>query len=339
MSNKTTKNQRVLEISLVLVIVGLTCVMYRMSGYKMIVLNLFYLPIVLAGFYLGRYRAGVLAFLGVILVSVVTILTLNDFAAFTSPIVVGLAITVWGAVLGLSALLTGTLSDELSTTMDELHEAYVGVVEVLSQYLQCANPHHKDRSQRVSELSQSVGNAFRLSQREVDDIRVAALLYDMENIEITAKVIRRAVGDLESQQEELARPYTFRGTELAQSIGSVLSGAFPLLLTQGDALQLGSADGEGKTAQDLPLSGQIIRAVRAYDALMYDAAGQRSMTPPEAIKELGRDVVADHHVGVLAVLESVVSQPSIAELAETDALIDVDSYEDDSPIESSVVSR
>jgi len=45
------------------------------------------------------------------------------------------------------------------------------------------------------------------------------------------------------------------------------------------------ADGEGKTAQDLPLSGQIIRAVRAYDAM-----------------------------------------------------IDVDPYEDDSPIESSVVS-
>ncbi len=340
MSNKTPKNQHVLEIALVLVIVGLACLMYRMSGYKIIVLNLFYLPIVLAGFFLGRYRAGVLAFLGVILTCVVTILTLNDFAPFNSPIVIGLAVTLWGAVLGLSALLTGTLSDELSTTMDELHEAYVGVVEVLSQYLQCANPSHKVRSQRVSELSHAVGNAFRLSQREVDDIRVAALLYDMENIEITAKVIRKAVGDLESQQEELSRPYTFHGTELAQSIGSVLSGAFPLLLTQDDALQLGEDGAEGTRAQELPLSGQIIRAVRAYDALVYDANGQRTMGPAEAIKELGRDAVADHHVGVLAVLESVVSQPGIAgamvgDDAAADELIDADPYSDDSPFESS----
>ena len=68
--------------------------------------------------------------------------------------------------------------------------------EVLSRYLKSADPAMKDRSKRVSELSQEVARHMRLSDREVDDVRIASLLQDIDNIEITAKVIHRAVGDL-----------------------------------------------------------------------------------------------------------------------------------------------
>src|SRR5579862_3700164 len=163
-ANKT--NQRTLEVILVLVSVALTCVLHEMTGYGIIVLNLFYLPVALAAFYLGRYRAGVLAFFSVIAASVVTSLNLGDFAGSTSPFVIGLAVIVWGAVLGLLALLVGTLSDELSSRIVELHEAYVGVVEVLSQYLQSANPRLKDRSHRIAELCQEVAQQMKLSPRE-----------------------------------------------------------------------------------------------------------------------------------------------------------------------------
>ena len=71
---KLEKDEQMLEISLIVVTLGLTCLMWRLTGYKLVVLNLFYLPVVLAGFYLGRYRAGVLASFSVISASVVTAL-------------------------------------------------------------------------------------------------------------------------------------------------------------------------------------------------------------------------------------------------------------------------
>ena len=43
--------------------------------------------------------------------AVVTTLDATGFAAYSSPIMVGLAVTVWAAVLGLTALLVGTLFD------------------------------------------------------------------------------------------------------------------------------------------------------------------------------------------------------------------------------------
>ena len=132
----------------------------------MVVLNLFYLPVVLAGFCLGRYRAGVLALFSVVGVLVVATLDLGAFNSPGSPLAIGLSLLVWAAVLGLTTLLVGTLSDERSAKLVELHEAYVGVVEVLSRYLQSANPQLKARSQRIAELCQRVATEMRLSPRE-----------------------------------------------------------------------------------------------------------------------------------------------------------------------------
>ena len=303
---KNDKDELTLEIALIIVTLGLTCLMWNLTGYKLIVLNLFYLPVVLAGFFLGRYRAGVLASLAVLSASIVTAMNLNDFAAFNSPLIVGLSVSLWAAVLGLVALLVGTLSDERTQTLKHLHEAHVGVVEVLARYLQSAHPKLKDRSQRVAELSESVARELKLPSRECDDIRVAALLYDMENIEITARVIRKAVGDLETKQ--CPEEHSFHGSELAHSLGAVLSGAFPLLMSQGESEPFGHRQ---PAAASVPLGARIIRAVRAYDACATDfqhALDDVAVARDEALGELRRDVEADHSEQILDALERVVTR-------------------------------
>src|SRR3990172_6317736 len=114
MATKAKHAQVVLEIFLVLIVLALICLLYQTAGYKMVVLNLFYLPVVLTAFFLGRYRAGVLALFSVIAASAVSLVDLSGFGSYSSPIIIGLSVTVWGAVLGLTAILVGTLSDERS---------------------------------------------------------------------------------------------------------------------------------------------------------------------------------------------------------------------------------
>lgn len=302
-------NQRTLEVILILVSAVLTCILYEMTGYGMIVLNLFFLPVTLAAFYLGRYRAGVLAFFNVITASIVIALHLDDFAGSTSPLVIGLSVVVWGGVLGLMALMVGTLSDELSSRMAELHEAYVGVVEVLSQYLQSGNPRLRDRSHCIAELCQEVAQQMKLSPREVDDIRVAALLHDIENIEVTARVIRKAIGDLTNEQKG-AGQHTFHGTELVHSLGPVLLGAFPLVLNQAEPEQQHSTPGD-RMAEHVPLGARIIHTVRAYDALKNGKWGLPGASQADVIQDLRRDAEGNHHPTVLRVLERIVSQQQV----------------------------
>lgn len=306
MSAPRTDRDRALELSLIIIAVALTCLLYRVSGHKMVVLNLFYLPVVLAAFFLGRYRAGVFALFCVVAASAVTVLDLHGFAAYTSPVAIGLAVTIWGAVMGLNALLVGTLSDERTQKLQELHDAYVGVVEVLSRYLSSADPKLKDRSQRISELSQKVAAQMRLSERETDNIRVAALLQDLSNVEITARVIKKAVGDLGSDPLRSGDQHTFHGSDFVQSLGTVLTGALPLLFENRDSLASELGHEVAPTGGDVPFGARILHTVRSYDALLHGGSPARVFTPSEALEELRFDVEVDHHPAVLHALEQVV---------------------------------
>ena len=202
----------------------------------MVVLHLFYLPVVLAAFFLGRYRAGVLALLCAIGAAVVVTLDVTTLVAYNSPLVMWLALAIWSAVLGLAAILAGTLSDERTAKIAELHDAYVGVVEVLSRYLNSANPKANDQATGVALLSQKVAARMGLPDKEADNIRVAALLQDINHIDVTAKVIRKAMGDLKHNARANSAEHTFHGSDLVCSLGAVLTGAWPLLLDHGDCL-------------------------------------------------------------------------------------------------------
>ena len=277
------RDRLILELMLIAVAVALACLVYKTDGYKIVTLNLFYLPVVLSGFFLGRYSTGILAVFCVMTTSIICVLQINDFSSFYSPLAIGLTIAVWGAVLCLTAILVGTLSDERTAQAQELHEAYVGVVEVLAQYLQGGNPQLNLATNRVVKLSQQIALEMRLSSKCIDDIRVAALMQGFSRIEITTKVISKAVHSLENKGN--AGDFSFQGTDLLHSLGVVLRGAMPILINQEPGMLAALQE---RAPADVPIGARILRAVRAFDALTMGRPGE-NLSPAEAIQELRSD--------------------------------------------------
>jgi hypothetical protein len=99
-----------------------------------------------------------------------------------------------------------------------------------------------------------------------------------------------------------------------KSLGPALLGAFPLVLNQSGAEQH-RPSGEGTSKAQIPLGARIIRTVRAYDALMHSKWGLPGTTPADAIKELWRDLEAEHDPMILHALERVVSRGTRVEKA------------------------
>ncbi len=205
--------------------------------------------------------------------------------------------------MGINSLLVGTLSDERMDKIKELHDAYVGVVEVLARYLNSTDPKACDSTARVAQLSQEVAAQMRLSDKEIDDIRVAALLQDIENIEVTARVIRKAVGDLAQPGRKKQLERTFHGSELVQSLGSVLTGALPLLVNRGDCPDLGEADAGNQAPAEHGFGAQIISTVRDYVALL---SRDPTMNPRTALDALESGLEGDHHPAVVHAIKQVV---------------------------------
>jgi hypothetical protein len=300
-----TLNQRIfLEALLVLICLALCCLLYEVGCYRVFVLNLFYLPVVLSAFFLGRYSAGLLALICVVCASAIIAFRLSTFAAYSPPLVTALALSVWGAVLGITSILVGTLSDESHRKINELHDAYLGVVEVLVQYLNSGDPQLRDRELRLSGLCRRVAARMKLSEAEIDNIRVAAMLQDIENVEVTARVIRKAVGTLARGERKTPLEHTFHGSDLLRSFASVLTGALPLLVDHGDCLQVEDGKGDTYVPAEAPIGTKIISTVRRYLTLLSQESCQGE--PRYAIRALRRDLGCDCHPAIVQALEQVV---------------------------------
>ena len=313
MDVQTPKDRRLFEVMLIILVLGITVLVSMMGRHGLLVLNLFFLPVIVCGYFLGRSSAGVLTLLSVLSVTVTATLYTPRIGAFDSHIMLGLSLALWAATLGLAALLMGTLCDERARTVSELQKAYVGVVEVLFKYLQSSNPRTKERAIRIAEVSQSVAQRMRLSQKQIDDIRVAALLRDLESVEITTQLATKAVHTLE-RDSAVDHPHTFLGTDLVHSLGLVLEGALPLIDGQDDALRDYLAT-EGEPQGEQVFTGaKIISAVRAYDALTSGDHGRPPVAPQEALREL-RNERGVHPEEVISALANVVE-----ELADTPPL-------------------
>ena len=185
----------------------------------------------------------------------------------------------------------------------------------MARYLQSGSPSVQNRSQRIAELSEQVAVKMKLSDDEVDQIRIAALLQGMQNLEITARAMRRAVGDLGSHPAKTSE-HTFQGTDLAHSLGSKLSSALPLLLGREstfDELQLDSTDERNDAA---PFGSQIIQAASEYDAVITGMYDTPVSNPSQAILRLKNSTQFELHPAVLHAMEKVVGSSAIEKQRE-----------------------
>jgi hypothetical protein len=305
----STRHQRFVEISLVVTTVGIVALIHSMAAHKVVVLNLFFLPIVMAGFFLGCYRAGALALFAVMATSIVIVADLRTFLVAPDPLIIGLQLCVWGAILGLTAVMVGTLSDDRRLRTQEAHEAHRGVAEVLSAYLESVNPALRTRTQRILTLAESMGRRLKLTINEFEDMRVAALLVDLEPLEITSRVIRRAVGELDTE----VAPRTLPGSDLVRSLGAVLTTAFPIVqcVASGGDWRLRS---RGATP---PLAAEILRAARAYEQKLSSLFHDPKTLPRDIVDDLAQDDALGLPPAVIQALTASVDELSATAAAVT----------------------
>ncbi len=308
MDKLTERNRRTLEIMMIIIVLGMTALFTRMRDHRLLSLNLFYLPVILSGYFLGRFSAGILALFSALTVTIASLIFPHPFASYGSPVLIGLALTIWSAILGLAAILIGTLCDERATTVSDLQRAYVGIAEVLSKYLHGSDPKNNTRAARVAQLSQTIAEELRLPAKIIDDVRVAALLHDLGSVEITTQVISRVVDSLETGGDQKSRR-TFMGTDLIHSLGEVLHGALPLLVNQDEGVYNFLA--EQKDPHEIPTGVHVIRAARLFDQMSFDAAGKRVSSPEEVIRRMRMEGEAAF-LHVIDTLERIVTDPPAA---------------------------
>jgi putative nucleotidyltransferase with HDIG domain len=251
---------------------------------KFIILNFYYLPVLTAGYFLGR-RMGVLAAVFSILAVLICVLVSPARFLDGKEILTGVAqLSSWGGFLILVSFTVGTLYEKNERRVKELKNAYIGVLEILSKYLESTDRYTKGHSVRVSELATQIAIAMELPRAEVENIRVSGLLHDIGKIEISSEILSKAA-ELSTEEKELMDLHAVKGAYILTAVGSVLKEVVPIVVAHHKYFADTLENNNGVT-QKIPLGARVIAVADAYDAMTTDRPYRKGMPPWEAFQEI-----------------------------------------------------
>ena len=273
---------------------------------KFIILNFYYLPVLTAGYFLGR-RMGVLTAVFSILAVLICVLAFPQRFLYEKETLKGLAqLSSWSGFLILASITVGTLYEQKEQRLRELKTAYVGVLEILSKYLESTDGYTKGHSVRVAELSTEIATAMELQRSEVENIRVAGLLHDIGKIEVSGEILRKAA-DLSAEERELIDLHTVKGAYILSSVGAVLKEVVPIVIAHHQYF-VETLEGGNGNGTKIPLGARVVAVADAFDAMTSDRPYRKGMPPWEAFQEIVAKTGKQFDPAVVEAFRRVVSE-------------------------------
>lgn len=157
-ADELLKKHHLLEMLLVAIIIAATAWMWISAAENLVVLHLYYVPVVLTGFFRGAYRARLMSLLSILTATVIFLPGVNGEAFVGAPLGHVFAFALWAATLVLIAVLVGTLSDgwretlinmQLAHEQDVLTDALTGVADRRAfdyELTRCLAEWHRDQT-------------------------------------------------------------------------------------------------------------------------------------------------------------------------------------------------
>lgn len=288
---------RNVEAVLVLVLILSLLFINYFVIHKFAFLLFYFLPVLVAGFFLS-VRQAVLAAL--LIAGFVWYVTLMRPTAAGTPVdgITFWNLLIWASFLILTGAIVGKLQQKNRLQVMQLREAYVGIIKILTKYLEAADAYTKSHSERVSAVSSILAQSLGLSPEAVQNVWTAALLHDIGKIEVI-ELIRKA-SDLDEAEQELVDQHTQLGAQILMTTGSILQEAIPVVLEHHRRYE------EGGDA--IPIGARIVAVADAYDSILSDRPYRAGRPHWEAVEILRESAGTQFDPKVVEAMEAIGEQ-------------------------------
>ena len=103
---------RRIEIVLIAAIIIPAYLIQLLVPHKIIALNFFFVPTVIASYFLGLRSGGLTALLSFLIVAIYAVAAPERFLFEATPMLIFFDLAIWGSFLGLTVIVIGTLCDQ-----------------------------------------------------------------------------------------------------------------------------------------------------------------------------------------------------------------------------------
>lgn len=173
---------------------------------------------------------------------------------------------------------TGTLYEHNQKSLREMEEGYEGMLAILQTFL-ASQKYSATHAYRIALCATKIAETVGLDSKSVDDIRTAALLFNLKELGITNEVLCKAA---QVSHDELMHKGQPRRDAAKDGVSAnSIRRAIPIFLTERQLRQTG-----GKI-EDADLEIQILSLADEYEALISGERGAK-MSPAQASQEVIR---------------------------------------------------
>ena len=178
------------------------------------------------------------------------------------------------------------LKSKLKNTQNEIpKEVLYSVADILTQTY---NPlHHKGAIKSKVLLAVSLAKRFDLPKDDIDNLRIAMLLYDIGNLMLPQEILQKTTPLTEEERSHIKEHPIIAAREILQPI-SYIQDIIPIIEHHHENWD-GSGYPSKMSKDEIPMTSQIILIVDAYFALTEPRAYRAELTPKQALEVIKQD--------------------------------------------------
>jgi hypothetical protein len=276
------------ERLLVMLLVSSLVLVHWFVDNKVAFLNFYYLPVILAGFHLGRRGATFAAVLCIVLVAFFeTVVGLNGTGSHGAEL---MGVLSWASFLVMTAWAVGWLAEQRNRQVTELTDAYFTMLEILTFHLESSGRQVRGHSYRVAARSVAIARVLGMRDDEIEQVRVAALLHEL------------SPGD-----PRLARLFQhFPGSAKSLPIARSMSAALDIIREYAAYYEHVSTEWPIDHLRT-PLGTKILAVADAFETLQIATGNRPPFSPWAALEEIERGKGVTFGTNVVTALRSALA--------------------------------
>ncbi len=174
-------------------------------------------------------------------------------------------------------------------SLADVSPAIIETITSLAFAIDAKDHYTQGHSQKVASyaslLAESLAAEGRLTQAQVEEIRLAALLHDVGKVGIPESILNKS-GPLDGEEWEIMKTHTQLGARILEPLR--VMGVLQRIIRHHHEFFDGSGYPEQLSGGQIPFGARIVAIADAYDTITSDRTYKKARLPEDALAELQR---------------------------------------------------
>ncbi|HWW63100.1 MAG TPA: HD domain-containing phosphohydrolase, partial [Thermoanaerobaculia bacterium] len=164
--------------------------------------------------------------------------------------------------------------EQLKKAAHENHLLFINSVRMLAAAIDAKDPYTRGHSERVARYSIGIGKNLGLSQKDMLNLRISALLHDVGKIGIDDRILRKP-GALSDEEFEVMKQHPAKGAAIMSGVAQLID-IIPGMKFHHEKWG-GGGYPDGLESEQIPMQARIVAIADTFDAMTTNRPYQKAM--------------------------------------------------------------